>query len=75
MIPIPASMVEVSHLAPTLFITAVVSGLLTLLGLVMTVHGLRRGKGRGFCIPWGVVTIVAAAVCYLTVTGNLIRVV
>lgn len=75
MIPIPASMIEVSHLAPTLFMTAVVSGLLTLLALVMTVHGLCRGKGRSFCILWGVVAILAAAVYYLTVTGNLIRVV
>lgn len=75
MIPIPASMVEVLHLPACLLVTAIVTGLLTLLSLVMTVFGLCRGKGRGFTIAWGVVAILAAAVCYLTVTGNLIRVV
>lgn len=75
MLPIPASLLDVSLWPPILFGTAIASGLVTLLGLVMVLYGLCRKKSRAFCILWAVVTVVAAVLCFLVVTGRLIRIV
>ena len=75
MIRVPASLLEVSYWPPILLITAIVSGLFALLALAMTLHGLRSGSSRTFCILWAVAAVLAAVLCYLTVTGNLIRIV